>query len=88
MNQLLERPVNRWFTDGATMSYRTGQRTWYWFINLMLFFLLNMFDLRIRTGSWIQADIPSVSGPLIPTLLSPTPRGYSLGAPGIDLAPS
>jgi hypothetical protein len=71
MNQILETPVNRWFTDGSTMNYRTPQRTLYWFVNMAMFFLLNMFDLRIRTGFWIQIDTAYTSGPLIPTLLSP-----------------
>lgn len=71
MNQLSETPIKRWFTDGATMAYRTPQRTLFWFINLILFVLLNMFDLRIRTGSWIHIDVSYTSESLIPTLLSP-----------------
>lgn len=67
----LETPVKRWFSDGATMHYLTPQRSLYWFINLVLFLLLTMFDRRIRTGSWFQIDVQYSSSELIPSLLSP-----------------
>ena len=73
MNQTNQtRSTRRWFSDGATMAYSRRARTIYWAVNLILFVLLNMFDLRIRIGQWIR-----LAGPfdkiesLIPSLLSP-----------------
>ena len=73
MNQTHQtRSTRRWFSDGATMAYSRRARTIYWAVNLILFALLNMFDLRIRIGQWIR-----LAGPfdkiesLIPSLLDP-----------------
>jgi hypothetical protein len=46
-------------------------RTIYWLINLMLYMLLNVFYLRLRTGSFWPFEGPYESGFIIPELLSP-----------------
>lgn len=61
----------KWFSDGATMLHPIKGRTIYWLVNLVLYALLNMFVLRIRTGQWIQPEGPYNSGSLISELLWP-----------------
>ncbi len=61
----------KWFTDGATMDYPPLARTIYWLINLLLFVLLNIFYLRLRTGSLWPFEGPYESQFFIPELLAP-----------------
>lgn len=61
----------KWFTDGATMEYPPLGRTLYWLINLLLFGLLNLFYLRLRTGSFWPFAGPYESQFFIPELLAP-----------------
>ncbi len=64
--------TKRWFSDGATMIYPRRSRNLFWASNLCLFFMLNMFDLRLRTGQWLpSADLPTPAQPLIDMLLAP-----------------
>ncbi len=69
-NYLRNRP-RRWFTDGVSMNFPPLKRAVYWFINLLLYVLLNMFYLRIQTGSWLQWSNPYNSQSLIEQLLHP-----------------
>ncbi|MCK4629123.1 MAG: hypothetical protein KAT56_08970, partial [Sedimentisphaerales bacterium] len=61
----------RWFTNGASMAHTGWGRTALWVVNLLLYVLLNMFYLRIKTGLWLQLEGPYNTETLIPTLLSP-----------------
>lgn len=63
--------IQHWFSDGSTMIYPARGRTVYWFINLILFALLNMFMVRIQLGEWIIWRAPERPDVLIPQLLSP-----------------
>lgn len=60
----------RWFTDGATMAFPARHRMVYWVINLLLYVLVNLFFLRVQTGS-LNLTGPYESGPLLTGLLSP-----------------
>lgn len=62
----------RWFTDGAALAFAGRGRTVYWLINLALYGLLNMFVLRIQTGTWLLSlTEPYHSEALIEGLLAP-----------------
>lgn len=61
----------RWFSDGATMSHPSRLRGFCWLINLVLYALLNMFILRIQTGSELLWKQPEQSPFLVERLLNP-----------------
>jgi hypothetical protein len=62
----------RWFSDGATMNYPRRSRNLFWASNLCLFIMLNVFDLRMRTGQWMPSSKSlATPQPLIDILLSP-----------------
>jgi len=71
MNQNNEIRQRRWFTNGASMAHTGWGRTALWVVNLLLYALLNMFYLRLKTGLWLQLEGPYNTETLIPTLLSP-----------------
>ncbi len=71
MDQNNEIRQRRWFTDGASMAHTGWSRTALWVVNLLLYALLNMFYLRIKTGLWLQLEGPYNTETLIPTLLLP-----------------
>jgi len=61
----------RWFGDGATMAYSIRLRMGFWFVDLVLYSLLNMFYLRIQRGTYFSLAEPFESGELIAELLNP-----------------
>lgn len=64
--------ARRWFSDGATMSYPRWSRNVFWLCNLFLYVMLNVFDLRLRTGQWLPSGHTlTPPQPLVDMLLSP-----------------
>jgi hypothetical protein len=64
-------PPKRWFSNGPGMDYARRHRLSAWFLNLLLYALLNMFYLRLRTGSWMATNGANGSKLLIDQLLAP-----------------
>ena len=61
----------QWFSDGETMSFPRRTRSIFWLVNVILYCLMNMFQLKIQTGSWVSLWAPAPSGFLIDYLLAP-----------------
>ena len=60
-----------WFTSGPTISFRRSSRTGYWLITLILYGMLNIFQLRMQAGVWYQWHNPYASNALSEQLLGP-----------------
>ncbi|KPK77844.1 MAG: hypothetical protein AMJ79_01985 [Phycisphaerae bacterium SM23_30] len=58
----------RWFSDGPALSFSARYRGACWLLNLILYTLLNMYYLRMLTGTWLSPVPPLHTQTLIEQL--------------------